>query len=444
MIVKSMSRKVPSFAQLVAYIDRDEGQEAYRIRHNLFARDPARISAEFERNGELLAKRKNGVYLYHEIISITRAKGLSAEQQKQKLRDIAESYIAARCPDNLAYGGLHQDKEHSFHYHLMISANRASETGRFRLSKAQFRDIQIQLERHVLEKYPELEQKVAIEKRSDRRLGKAEAELERRTGQRPKREDVLSRVLEAYRGSSDRDSLIAALGREGLDLYVRGKNLGVIDLESGKKHRLNTLDRETADRIQIRLSEQELDAGRNLREEERRENSESARPEPAGAKSPKGEKEKAPEAQNVRDRVERADQTQAGKDDRQKGEDMLEKPYTTTPETPSPERKAKIDRDEITPDPLRDKMTHEDWKKQDSFLHKFKASWMRTMDDVRRALSPEEERARAEQDQKRETARPEPKPKRSGPSPEQQAWREEIDRSRAQSRGRDDTDRDRD
>jgi hypothetical protein len=304
MIVKSMSRKVPSFGQLIGYIDRDEGQEAYRIRHNVWGRDPDRIRAEFERNGELLSKRKNGVYLYHEIISITRAKGLSPEAQKERLRDIAENYIAARCPDNLVFGGLHQDKEHSYHYHLMISANRASETGRLRLSKAQFRDVQVQLERHVLETYPELEQKVAIDKRSDRGRGKAEAELERRTGQRPKREDVLQRVKDAFGSSEDRQSLLEALGREGLELYVRGKNLGVIDLESGKKHRLNTLDLETADRVALRMEGGELvradseEAGRESEQVDMKSKQrEKSAFEGENKKAPERDAEERPEAQ---------------------------------------------------------------------------------------------------------------------------------------------------
>ena len=38
MIIKSMSRKVPSFGQLLAYIDRDEGNEIYQLRHNLMGR----------------------------------------------------------------------------------------------------------------------------------------------------------------------------------------------------------------------------------------------------------------------------------------------------------------------------------------------------------------------------------------------------------------------
>lgn len=253
MIVKSMSRKVPSFGQLIGYIDRDEGQEPYRIRHNLMGRDPDRIREEFERNGDLLQRRKNGVYLYHEIISMTRAQGLSVEEQKSRLYEITQSYIAARCPNNLVFGGLHQDKEHSFHYHLMISANRAGERGRLRLTKSHFRQIQVGLENHVLAHFPELEQKVAIGKRSDRKLSRSEAELERRTGHRPKREEVLERLREAFALSRDRDSLLEALGRADLELYIRGKNLGVIDHESGKRHRLKTLDAEFADRIEGRM-----------------------------------------------------------------------------------------------------------------------------------------------------------------------------------------------
>ena len=176
MIIKSMSRKVPSFGQLLTYIDRDAGQEAYGIRHNLFGRDESSVRSEFEQNADLLQKRKNGVYLFHEILSITRAKGLPAEEQKCCLREIAQEYISVRCPGNLVYGGLHQDKDHSYHMHLMISANRVGDPKRQRLSKHQFREIQVRLEAHVLETYPELEQKLAIGKRSERGRSKAEAE----------------------------------------------------------------------------------------------------------------------------------------------------------------------------------------------------------------------------------------------------------------------------
>ncbi len=61
----------------------------------------------------------------------------------------------------------------------------------------------------------------------------------------------------AFDGSRDRDSLLDAFGHHNLELYVRGKTLGVIDHDTGKKHRLKTLDLEMADRVEIRLSGQE-------------------------------------------------------------------------------------------------------------------------------------------------------------------------------------------
>lgn len=277
MIIKSMSRKVPSFGQLIGYIDREGMPEQYRIRHHLFGWDAEEIRVEFERNAALLQKRRNGVYLYHEILSITRATGLAPEEQKARLLEIVQEYIAARCPDNLVYGGLHQDKDHSLHFHLMISSNRADDAKRLRLSKGQFREIQVRLEEHVLKRYPELEQKLAIGKRSDRKLNQAEVELERRTGERPARQTVLERVKEALAGARDRDSLRDALGRSDLELYVRGKNLGIIDLETGKKHRLNTLDPELMPAFEARLLKVEAEPEEKTERREERDQREKVR-----------------------------------------------------------------------------------------------------------------------------------------------------------------------
>ena len=47
MIIKSMSRKVPSFGQLIGYIDREGMPEQYRIRHHLFGWDAEEIRASW-------------------------------------------------------------------------------------------------------------------------------------------------------------------------------------------------------------------------------------------------------------------------------------------------------------------------------------------------------------------------------------------------------------
>ena len=357
-----MSRKVPSFGQLLGYIDREAGGEAYTLRHNLRGRDHASIEQEFARNADLLQQRRGGTFLYHEIISISRAHGLAAELQKARLLEIVQEYVAARCPENLVYGGLHQDKDHSFHFHLMISANRANDPKRLRLDKQQFRDIQVRLEAHVLQTFPELEQKLAIGKRSDRKLKQAEVELERRTGKRPERDPVLSRIREALEASRDHDSLRSALERENLELYIRGKNLGVIDLETGKKHRLNTLDPELMPAFEARLLKVEAEP-------------EERKPEEAREQAKTSER-----------RHEAEERKQAGAGQNEKTPDRVQEPepkMSREPQTPTPERKEQIERDEVEPDPTRDKMSHEDWAKRDTFSHKFAASWKRSISELR-------------------------------------------------------------
>ncbi len=369
MIIKSMSRKLPSFGQLLEYIDRDSGQEAFSIRHNLAGRKPQSICAEFERNGALLRKRKNGNYLFHEIISITRAKGLTPEEQKSRLQEIAQEYINARCPDNLVYGGLHQDKDHSYHMHLMISANRVGQEKRQQLSKHQFRQIQVKLEEHVLQHYPELEQKLAIGKRSDRGRSKGEAELERRTKSRPKREEILKRVQTAFDASRDRESLLSILGHHNLEIYVRGKTLGVIDLETGKKHRLKTLNLEMADRVEIRLSGQEIEPMRKTERESVQE--------PVQEAEFAGQKEKVAEPQQQR----KSQEPEMRESDKEKDTVKQEAPQYGSEE--NIKRRQEIEKGERTPDPEMDIMTHEDWRKQDYASHKFAQSWRRTIDDLR-------------------------------------------------------------
>lgn len=240
MIVKSMSRKEASFGQLIEYIDRDD-EERYRIRYNVFGRDREHIAKEFKENSTLMPKRKNGVFLYHEIVSLTRSTKIPLDEQKELLQQIVQEYIAMRCPQNMCFGNLHDDKDHSIHYHLMISANECGEDKRHRLSKAQFKDIQTALEAHVLKNYPKLEQKVAINKQANEKLTQKGAELKRRTGETPKRDEIVSQLRETFSEARSKDDLRSLLQKQGFSIYVRGKTVGVIDTSSDRKYRLKTI-----------------------------------------------------------------------------------------------------------------------------------------------------------------------------------------------------------
>lgn len=132
----------------------------------------------------------------------------------------------------------------------------------------------MQLERHVLETMPELEQNRAIERNPECEMPeKVSEEAERARGQPG---DIAVLVQGALSRSSDRQAFRQQLQAHGLELYVRGKTPGVLHLESGKKHRLKT------------LSSDLLESFEALPEVQMTETRENAAPE--------GEKEKGAEA----------------------------------------------------------------------------------------------------------------------------------------------------
>jgi hypothetical protein len=116
-----MSRKEPSFGQLIRYMsDIDKTDEQYNLYQNLYSRTIDELDQEFQTNAKIMFKRQNGVYLYHEILSITKTKNLADEQQKEILRVIAHEYAEQRAKHNLIFATLHDDH---LHYHFIISAN---------------------------------------------------------------------------------------------------------------------------------------------------------------------------------------------------------------------------------------------------------------------------------------------------------------------------------
>lgn len=241
MLIKSMTRKNASFGQLVRYLDDGASDDTACLYRNLYSREPRAVIAEFDSNAALLKARKNGVVLYHEVVSIKRAKALPAARQKEILLDIAGRYLAERAPDCLAYGRIHEDAPHHLHCHLIISANADGNATRHSLKKAQFRAITTRLEAQVLLSHPELEQKLAIGKTAVRKRTASEGELERRTNAPSQKARIAGAVKAAFAQAQSREALVKALASVSLTLYQRGDTMGLIDETTGRKHRLKTL-----------------------------------------------------------------------------------------------------------------------------------------------------------------------------------------------------------
>lgn len=246
MIIKSMSRKVPSFDQLISYMDLGASSREHNIYYNLYSRKPEGIKKEFMTNSHFLPKRKNGVFMYHEVISITRSQQIDEQQQIEILRQMVYQYIQDRAGENLVYGVLHDEKTDNLHYHLLISSNGVESTKRHRLTKAKFDVVKCNLERFALECHPELQQKQLIsnsreEKQQSESLSNKGVELKRRTGKTPQRDIVKNTLLHIFQMASSHEELIELLDSEHLKLYKRGKHWGVLNERTNRKHRFTTL-----------------------------------------------------------------------------------------------------------------------------------------------------------------------------------------------------------
>jgi len=228
MIIKSMSRKEGSFSQLYEYMENGASRQddKYRFIYNCFGRKKEQVLDEFSTNSKHLKHRKNGVYLYHEIISISRSKSLSNEEQKQALYEIVQEYTKRRAFGNLACGYMHDEKENNLHFHLMISSNEVGKSNRTSLRKKEFSTLKVEMEKWVLQKYPELGQEKIISKNNQ---------------YKDKKEEFTDSLQSILSTAKSRDELHKLLENNEASYKVRGKSITFTNGKTGKKHRLNTL-----------------------------------------------------------------------------------------------------------------------------------------------------------------------------------------------------------
>ena len=246
MILKSMSRKGSArvhFPQLYDYISRD-AQRENQIWHNLMHHEPDRATTlkGFKDNARHIKQDQRHNVLYHEIISLTRHPRSEVSRQIAALRELARSYLEQRAPQQLAYGAIHLDKDHSVHLHLMISANNIGNKRRVRIPKADFLKIQRNIEEQLQRDYPELEER-SIYNRKNRTRGKTsdrEQNLKNRT-KAPSKKDLLREKLErAFAKASTEEEARKELTSQGIELIERGKTLTAV--EGKLRCRLTTLN----------------------------------------------------------------------------------------------------------------------------------------------------------------------------------------------------------
>ena len=243
MIIKSMSRKTASFGQLANYMNKGEciTDKYESFYNNIFSKNTEGITEEFKNNAKTIHERKNGNMLYHEMISITKSKNISIDDQKKILYKLVKDYVELRAKNNLVYGVMHTDKSDNLHYHLMISSNEMGSEKKHRLSKNNFANIQKEIEKHILNNYPEMEQQIIYNQDKDEKTNKREYELKKRTGKESDRDCVKRELKEIFEVSKSKSDFFNKIADRGFEIYIHGKTIGVTSKETGLNYRLKTL-----------------------------------------------------------------------------------------------------------------------------------------------------------------------------------------------------------
>lgn len=219
MIIKSLAHKTTNYENVINYVLSEylKTDDSFALFHNVWSTDVKEAAKAFRENTKLKPKRKNGNVLYHEILSFSPldSKNLTVA----KIEDLVRKYIELRCPNCLVVAGLHRDKDH-WHVHLMVSANEYLSSKAFRLSKAEFRNIKIEMERYQL-KYPEIENSFVFleNKKKTKEVKKPKYKNEAKKEQL---KDLVKKVFEEAKGKID---FIEQLKNNGLLPYDRNGEL---------------------------------------------------------------------------------------------------------------------------------------------------------------------------------------------------------------------------
>lgn len=263
MIIKSLSRKDPSFKQLINYLQRDYDKQ-YIFSHNLYVNNLTNIdevNKEFLENYKFLKKQKNSNALYHDIISFSKSDN-DIKIQKDALFDVVNEYIKVRANKCLVYGIMHEG-HNNIHYHLMISSNEIENNKNHYLSIKQFNDVKKGAEIYVNQKYPELKQGIVINiDKKQKTKSRKEFEYIKRTGNKSQKEIFKDKLKDVFQQSKTKQDFFDNLYKNKIDIKVRNTTITFLDLVTGGRHRLKKLDLENEFNLmskKIELNEKQKD-----------------------------------------------------------------------------------------------------------------------------------------------------------------------------------------
>jgi hypothetical protein len=244
MIIKSMTRKTPTWGQLLDYMVK--GSERYRdpdgmsfiLKHNIWGHSIKEWTKSFEETEKRRVNtRTNNVKVFHEILSWSNKD--TSKLTLEKMKDMATAYIKVRNENASFIAVPHRDKDH-FHIHFCISAVEAKTGKSIRVSREEFKNIKEKIQQYQVQRYPELSNSVVNHsKESKRSIKESEFQLKKRGGQLTEKGKVKQQLDSIFKSAISKEDFYSKVKEQGLNIYERsGKIAGI---EGERNMRFSTL-----------------------------------------------------------------------------------------------------------------------------------------------------------------------------------------------------------
>lgn len=217
----------------------DVAGKSFTITHNVRGKTIGAWARQFQENEQYrLCKRKNSVYLNHEIISFHRDD--TASLSMEKLEQLVRVYIKLRNPNGCYVAVPHFDRFH-VHVHICSSAIQYRTGKSMRMSRQEFTSLKKNIQDYQVREFPELSRSVVRHGRKvDGKPSEKEMQYTLRTGKVSKSEQVQQMIQDCFRRSASQDEFYALVKAQGMETYVRGgKVYGVV--HAGRKYRFKQI-----------------------------------------------------------------------------------------------------------------------------------------------------------------------------------------------------------
>jgi hypothetical protein len=238
MIIKTKTRK-QGVKGLVNYLFKHEDREGKKqivVKHNLTGSNRDRWIAQLEYNNSLRKiQRKESVSMHHTIISFS---GKDTEHITTKvLKDIAKQFIELHGKDSMFLITEHRDKDH-VHLHCAISGTKFLTGKANRMSKQEFQNLKVALEKYQRTKYPELKHsRVEFTRKVHDKVRLGSRETQKIT--------LNAQINQAFKNAKTLPEFLSALEANGHKAYYRSAKLTGIQFEGNRKFRLSKLGIDT-------------------------------------------------------------------------------------------------------------------------------------------------------------------------------------------------------